>query len=323
MTIVMLLAGLGILIVSGTLLVDGACNLGARYKVSPAFMGLTLVAFGTSLPELAVNLSAVSSGNTGLSLGNIFGSNIANLSLVLGAALVVRNLKVESQIMRREIPLLLLVTLMVVVLCSDTLLRGGPSRLDRSDGVILLLLFLLFVYINFSDILTGRSDDPLLTEVTEQGSFFFQNKDYLYIIIGVVGLALGGEITVANASAIAQHYGVSDDVIGLSVVAVGTSIPELVTSVVAAVKRQASLAVANVVGSNLINSLFILAVSAVSGTLPVSSDTLTDVLVSLLLTLVMFGFAFGAGLKLRRWHGLVLLCGYFSYISWRYIGEFA
>ncbi len=318
MTWLLLFAGLTILVVSGGLLVDGASNMALRLRVPPAVIGLTLVAFGTSLPELAVNISATSSGSPELSLGNIFGSNIANLGLVLGAAIAIRACRVEGQIMRREIPLLLLITAIALVVSLDGVLRSVPPQLDRGDAIVLLLLFLMFIYINLSDILTGRSEDPLLEQATGRVSTTVQTRHYLFVVIGIPGLWLGGDLTVVNAEKIALGFGLSKTLIGLSVVAIGTSLPELVTSITAALRGESDLAIGNVIGSNLVNTLFILPISAMIMPLPIGPGALIDIWTCLLFTVVMGIFAFSARQRLSRVEGWFLLISYGLYIYWRY-----
>ncbi len=318
MTWILLLAGLTILIVSGGLLVTGASNIALRLRVPPAVIGLTLVAFGTSLPELAVNLSATMDGSPDLSLGNIFGSNIANLGLVLGAAVAIKGFTVEGQIMRREIPLLLLITAIALVVALDGVLRGITPLVDRGDAVLMLLLFLMFIYINLADILQDREKDPLLEQASGRAPEGATRRHYLYVLIGIPGLWLGGDLTVENAEAIALGFGVSKTLVGLSVVAVGTSLPELVTSITAALRGESDLAVGNVIGSNLVNTLFILPVSAMVLPLPIGAGSLIDIWTCLLFTVVMGIFAFSANQRFSRVEGWVLLIGYFSYIGWRY-----
>ena len=315
--LILLLAGLALLLFSGRLLVDGASSIAARHNVPPAIIGLTLVAFGTSLPELAVNVSAATQGSTDLSLGNIFGSNIANLGLVLGAAVAIRGFHVEGEIMRWEIPLLLLVSAVAVVLAGDGILRGELPRVDRSDAVVLLLLFLMFIYINLTNMLVGRADDPLLEQASERAPDRFSKRHYWYVVAGIPGLWLGGELAVGSATELARYIGVSEAVIGLTVLAVGTSLPELVTSITAALRRQTDLAVGNVIGSNLVNTLFILPVTALIHPLPISAPSMLDIWTSLLFTAVMGIFAFSANLRLSRVEGWLLLIGYFGYMGWR------
>jgi cation:H+ antiporter len=316
--VVLLLAGLALLVFSGTLLIDGASNIAARHRVPPAMIGLTLVAFGTSLPELAVNVSATRSGSPELSLGNIFGSNIANLGLVLGLAVAIKGFHVESQIMRREVPLLLLITAIALTLASDGLLRDESPLLDRGDAVVLLLLFLIFIYINLFDILTGKPDDPLLTQAEGRAPVAFHGRHYLYVAIGIPGLWLGGELTVSSAATLALSLGVSKALVGLSVVAIGTSLPELVTSVTAALRGHSDLAVGNVIGSNLVNTLFILPISALIVPLEIRPGPMLDVWTCGLFTVVASIFAFSAHRRFSRVEGSLLVLGYFSYIAWRY-----
>ena len=318
MTVLLLVAGMALLIVGGILVVDGASNIARRHGISPAVIGLTLVAFGTSLPELAVNLSALSNGSTALAMGNILGSNIANMGLVLGAAVMIRSFDVESTIMRREIPLLLLVAGILLVIANDRALKATGLMLDRSDALVLLLLLMIFIYINATEIICGEPDDVLLQQASQRTNLLFGKRDYLFIVVGVVGLWYGGQLTVDSAMSLALTLGVSEAVIGLAVVAVGTSLPELVTSITAALRREGSLALGNVVGSNLINTLFILPVTAIVQPLPIMNASLLDIWASTTFTAVVAIFAFSKNLRLSRWEGAVLLIGYLAYISWRY-----
>ena len=318
MTIILLLVGLTVLVFSGTLLIDGASNIAARHRVPPAVIGLTLVAIGTSLPELAVNVSATTSGAPELSLGNIFGSNIANLGLVLGAAVAIRGFRVEGQIMRREVPLLLLITAIVLAVAGDGLLRGVSPVLDRGDAVILLLLFLMFIYINLTEFLAGKPDDPLLAQAEGRAPDAYRGRHYLYVALGIPGLWLGGELTVTNAESLALAMGISKTLIGLSVVAVGTSLPELVTSVTAALRGESDLALGNVLGSNLVNTLFILPISAFILPLEIGAGAMLDIWTCLLFTVIATIFAFSASQRFSRVEGWLLILGYFFYVAWRY-----
>jgi cation:H+ antiporter len=313
----LLALGISMLIASGAALVTGASNIAARHNVSPTVIGLTLVAFGTSLPELAVNLSAAVSGNPGLSVGNIFGSNIANIGLVLGAAAALQGFGVESQIMRREIPLLLLISAIVAVLASDGWLRGTKGVIDRGDATVLLLLLCVFLYVNVRDILSGRADDPLMRQASDRGQRRLSRLNYLYIAAGIPGLWLAADLTVENAVVIATRWGVPELIVGLTVIAVGTSLPELVTSILAALRREASLAVGNVVGSNIINVLFILPATALVAPLPLNDESLPDIWVCLGFTALLALFAFTSRMRLQRWEGATLVVLYLLFIVWR------
>ena len=315
---ILVLAGLAILLVSGGLLVEGASNIALRLKVPPAVIGLTLVAFGTSLPELAVNISATTSGAPELSLGNIFGSNIANIGLVLGITVAIRGFVVEGQLLRREIPLLLLITGMALVVSLDGVLRGTPPFLDRADALVLFLLFLLFIYINMRDFFVGDAEDPLLAQASGRAPTTVRVKHYAFVLIGIPGLWFGGDMTVDAAEKLALEFGISRTVVGLTVVAVGTSLPELVTSVTAALRGESDLAIGNVVGSNLVNTLFILPISAAIVPLPIGPGPLIDIWTCLLFTAVMGIFAFSANRRFSRFEGWFLVIVYTAYIYWRY-----
>ncbi|MDJ0879491.1 MAG: calcium/sodium antiporter [Halieaceae bacterium] len=318
MTWLLLVAGLTTLLASGALLVDGASNIALRFRVPPAVIGLTLVAFGTSLPELAVNISATRAGSAELSLGNIFGSNIANIGLVLGATVAVRGFRVESQVMRREVPLLLLITAIALVVALDGVLRGVAPQVDRGDAVVFLLLFLMFIYINLTDILAGRSEDPLFEQASGRAPTEVQTRHLFYVLVGIPGLWLGGDLAVDNAEKIALGFGISEAVVGLTVLAIGTSLPELVTSITAALRGESDLALGNVIGSNLVNTLLILPISAMIMPLPIGPGPLIDIWTCLLFTVIMGVFAFSASQRFSRVEGWLLVLGYGFYISWRY-----
>ena len=184
--------------------------------------------------------------------------------------------------------------------------------------MISLLLLMIFIYINATEIIRGEPDDVLLQQASQRTNLLFGKRDYLFIVVGVAGLWYGGQLTVDSAMSLALTLGVSEAVIGLAVVAVGTSLPELVTSITAALRREGSLALGNVVGSNLINTLFILPVTAIVQPLPIMNASLLDIWASTTFTAVVAIFAFSKNLRLSRWEGAVLLIGYLAYISWRY-----
>ena len=262
--LLLLVLGLALLLAGGRLLVAGAVQLAGTLGVSELAIGLTVVAFGTSAPELAVNLSAAIQGNAGIAFGNVVGSNIANVALVLGVAALVRSLRIDSTIVNREIPMMLLATAAAIILGLDRL-RGEVERYDRADGLILLLLFSVFLYYSISEVAAKRSSDPIAEAAagsvsTEQ--FVTATRSGLMVAVGLALLVGGAELTVARAVALAEALGVSRAVIGLSVVALGTSLPELATSFVAARRGSITLAVGNIVGSNIFNLLFILGTTA-------------------------------------------------------------
>ncbi len=318
-----IVAGLVLLILGGTALVGGASQLAARLGVSPMIVGLTIVGFGTSAPELVVNIVGGLRGETALAFGNVVGSNISNLALVLGIAALLQQIEIQGAVIRREVPLLLLVTTIMTVMALDNLLEGGAARIGISDAVVLILLFAIFVYIAVQDVLLTRKKDILLTElndnplvVTEPVSRFY----WAYIAIGFMLLFVGGEMTVRYSVSFATHLGVSTTIIGLFVVAVGTSLPELITSVMAALRKESDLALGNILGSNVFNSLIVLPASALAGPVAIPKGGVQDLIMSWVLAAVLIPiFLFGRA-KLGRTTGAMLLAAYFAYAVVRIVG---
>jgi cation:H+ antiporter len=322
MTLLSLLLGLTLLLAGGVALVSGASGLASRLGVSPLLVGLTVVAFGTSAPELVVNLLGALRGATELAFGNVAGSNLANLGLVLGSAAILRPVTIEGQIVRRELPLLLLVTAILAVMVSDRVLQQDEPLLSRSDGLILLLLFSIFIYFSIVDFVRSRND-TLLENILELEQTLPRQligpawSDYLALLGGMIGLGLGGHLTIIGGMGLAEVMDVSPVVVGLLVVAVGTSMPELVTSVIAALKNESDLCLGNVVGSNIFNALFVLPITAVVRPLPIPAGGLVDILASLAFALlVMFVFLVGRA-RMARWVGLAFVGCYLAYMLYR------
>lgn len=311
-----LIAGIAILIAGGAVLVRGASEIATRLGVSPLIVGLTIVGFGTSAPELVINVFGALRGETGIAFGNVVGSNISNLALVLGAAAVIAPIKIQGQLVMREVPLLLLATTIITVMALDQLLEGLPGIISRSEGFVLLSLFFVFIYVNVLDFVEARASDQLIADIahnpliqTDPHSRF----RWLFVIGGLVLLFFGGELTIRNSVAIADSLGVPSTIIGLFIVAVGTSMPELVTSIVAATRGESDLALGNVVGSNIFNSLIVLPASSLISQIPVPQGGIGDLLVSLFLTAVLIPiFVYGQA-RLGRAIGTLLLLGYFAY----------
>ncbi len=322
MTVVLILLGLVLLLCGGAAVVSGASGLAARFGVSPLMIGLTVVAFGTSAPELVVNLLASARGASALAFGNVAGSNLANLALVLGAAALISPVTIQGQIVRRELPLLLLGTCVLAIMIWDRVLLGSTPVLSRSDGLILLLLFSIFIYFTVMDFIRTR-EDPLLDNMREleqslPGSLLGPTwTDSLALIGGLVALSLGGHLTISSGSELAVSLGVAPVIIGLIVVAIGTSMPELVTSVVAALKNEPDLCVGNVIGSNIFNALVVLPLSALIRPVPIPNRGLNDVLVSLLFaTLIVVVFYWRRG-RMDRLLGALFIGAYLGYMTFR------
>ncbi len=312
--------GILLLIAGGAALVTGASRIAARLGISPLIIGLTIVGFGTSAPELVVNVVGAARGETGLAFGNVVGSNIANLALVLGAAALFRAIDIQGDLVRREIPLLLLVTSVIAVMALDAVFEGTVSMISRADSVVLLLLFGIFVYITIQDVLLARKKDPLLTELAESPMVPDQPAgrfNGLLVLLGFVLLFFGGELTVRASVALADEMGISKALVGLFVVAVGTSMPELVTSIIAALRKESDLALGNIVGSNIFNSLIVLPASGLVGAIAVPPGGVTDVALSWLLTAALIPIFFLGRGRLGRPMGGVLLLVYFGYAGYR------
>jgi cation:H+ antiporter len=303
--------GFVFLIKGADFLVDGASSLAKRLRVSSLVIGLTIVAFGTSMPELIVNLVASFRGNTELAIGNVIGSNIANILLILGAAAVINPLKVSRNTVWKEIPLSLLAVVVFVLLTNDFLIDGvNTASLTRSEGLVLLCFFLIFLVYIFN---VAKSSHENLTETIVHERSVWQSL--LLLVAGLVGLVVGGRWIVDGAVALAKNVGLSESFIGLTIVALGTSLPELATSVVAAYRNHTDIAIGNVVGSNIFNIFFILGVSAAVRPLPFTSRTNTDISVLFLTTVLFFIFLFlGSRHVLERWQGAIFLVIYLGYI---------
>ena len=308
--------GVLLLIGGGTALVTGASQLAARLGISPLIIGLTIVGFGTSAPELVVNVMGAMRGETGLAFGNVVGSNIANLALVLGLSALFREIEIHGTLVRREIPLLLLVTSVITVMALDHPIDGSVPLIGRSDALVLLLLFGIFVYITVQDVVRAPRSEPLIAEIEENPIIVTTpgaRLNWLWILLGFLLLFAGGEVTIRAGVALSQQLGVSAAVIGLFVVAVGTSMPELVTSVIAAMRKESDLALGNLVGSNMFNSLIVLPASGLAGPILVPKGGVSDLIFTWILTAALIPIFFLGKAKLGPRTGAMLLIAYFSY----------
>ena len=303
--------GFGAVILGAHFLVNGACSLAKRLAVSDLVIGLTVVAFGTSLPELSVNIVASVKGNAAIALGNILGSNIANILLILGISGIILPLAVTKGTVSKEIPLSLLAAILVGVLANDQLIDGGSfSALTRIDGLVLLSFFVIFLFYSVS----------IAGDVAGIGEYIPAKRYSLariciLMVAGLCALIIGSRWVVAGAAGLAEKLGVSQSLIGLTIVAVGTSLPELATSAMAAYKKNPDIAVGNVVGSNIFNVFFILGVSSIIRPIPFEARRNIDVGVVIIASLLLFLWTFtGKKRVLDRWESCVLLVLYGGYI---------
>jgi cation:H+ antiporter len=317
----LLLAGLAVLVLGGEGLVRGASDLARSHGVSPLAIGLTVVALGTSAPELAVNVSAALSGNTDISFGNIIGSNLANMGLVVGAIALIRPVVIETSVVRREIPMMLLATGVALTLGADTWLATGPNVYTRGDSLALLLLFCVFLYYVLADVRSQRDSDRYLEDLrqtsTKIGESRIPLRSATLVVLGAAALVAGARLTVDGATGVALALGISETLIGLTVVAIGTSLPELTASVVAALRGQTDLAVGNVVGSNILNLCLVLGATGVMRPIPVPEGGVVDLIATVLFSLLLLGVCTTYRHQIMRGEGVLLLVGYLLYVGQR------
>ncbi|MBI4054107.1 MAG: calcium/sodium antiporter [Candidatus Doudnabacteria bacterium] len=311
LTYILFVIGFLVLIKGADWLVEGAASVAKRLAVSDIAIGLTVVAFGTSMPEMMVNLFASAQGNTEIAIGNILGSNIANILLILGISSMIYPLSVHKNTVWKEIPLSLLAVVIVGLLANDVLVDGAAaSVLTRSEGLTLIGFFVIFMYYTFG-IAKASEENISEREVREHGLV----RSLVFVMAGLLALVLGGAWIVNGAVALASAAGLSQSLIGLTIVAVGTSLPELATSVVAAYRKNTDIAIGNVVGSNIFNIFWILGLSAVIRPLSFNATANADVAMVIVASLLLFLFLFvGKKHILERWQGLGFVCFYIGYL---------
>jgi cation:H+ antiporter len=297
--IVLLFIGFAALVFGADKLVDGASSLAAKLGIPNIVIGLTVVAFGTSAPELVVNLFASINNNTEMVLGNVLGSNIFNVLGILGISSIIYPLTVKRNTTWLEIPLSLLAAVVVLVIANDTLLDDALANyISRTDGIILLLFFTIFLVYNLTLARSGAGTEKIDTKD------YTYLKSILFIALGLAGLIIGGRLIVTSAVSLAQAFGLSERIIGL-----------LATSVVAVRKKNVDIAIGNVVGSNIFNIFLILGLSTVISPLQVAPASLTDISMNIIAGVLLFIFIFtGKGRQLVKWEGFVLLLLYIGYL---------
>jgi len=308
MAIGAIIAGLILLVWSADKFVEGSATTASHFGMPPLLIGMVVVGFGTSAPEMAVSALAASQGNPGLALGNAYGSNITNIALILGITALLAPIAVHSQVMRKELPILILVT----GFAGWQLWDGDLSRMDAIG------LMLAFVVLIGWSIYQGlrQPDDALATEMTEEVNAMPVRKAILWLVFGLLLLIISSRILVWGAVDLATTFGISDLVIGLTIVAVGTSLPELASSIIAARKGEHDLALGNILGSNLFNTLAVVGIAGLIAPMPVASEVLTrDFPVMAALTLVLFAMCYGfrGPGRINRFEGSALLLAFVAY----------
>ncbi len=321
LSIVYLIAGLALILVGANILTDGSAALARRIGISDLIVGLTVVAFGTSTPELVISVLSAARDTAGLAVGNVVGSNIFNILVIVGITAIVRPISVGRGIMSTEIPLVILSSLLLIVMANGPLLDSAPlSVITRVDGIILLIFFILFMRETLvrsrrrpapaPEAASGPSANPAANEMPLA-------KSLVFIVLGLAGLIIGGDRFVGGASDIARGMGVSDAVIGLTIVAVGTSLPELAASVAAALKGNSDMALGNVIGSNVFNIFLVLGAAATVRPLPLGDVTAVDLgtLMGASLLFWICGWLVGRR-TITRGEGVMLTALYVAYMVW-------
>jgi len=323
--IVVLLAGLALLMVGGEAVVRGATGLARTLGVSPLVIGLTVVAFGTSAPELAVNIIAAWEGRPAISFGNIIGSNMANIGVIVATTALVRPIPITGLVIAREIPMMLLATTAALIMGFDSVLGLGVDVYDRADGLLLLLLFGVFLYYTVGDFVKGRSAKTAAREAEGVGAEGPEglSRSGLITGVGLVGLVWGADLTVGAAADLARAFGVPEVIVGLTILAFGTSLPELVASMIATLRGHAELSIGNVVGSNIFNLLLVFGLTALIAPVPVPAGGHLDLLVMGALSLLLFGVSSTRANHIIRTEAVVLMALYLGYLTWRSLGAMA
>lgn len=307
---VLLAIGFVLLIWGAHLLVAGASALARRFQISDIVIGLTIVAFGTSAPELVVNVMASLKGSSDIVLGNVVGSNLFNVMVILGLAAIIKPLTVKSTTTWIEIPMAFAVAVILILLSSGLFLYAREdASIGLWDSLWLLVLFGGFLIYNFYQARKGDSGEAIEVKALTPGRIVF------FVILGLAFLVGGGRFVVMAAVDVARDFGVSERIIALTIVSVGTSLPELATSIVATFRGNTDIAIGNVVGSNIFNGLFILGSSALILPVPVPADAMADLWLHLAVSLVLFVFVFtGRGRRIDRWEGFLLVAAYVVYL---------
>lgn len=310
---VLIIIGVALVLWGADRLTEGAASLARGMRVPEIVIGLTIVAAGTSAPELFVSLVSALKGTPDMAVGNVVGSNIFNCLLIVGCAALVSPMVITRSTVYKDLPFTAAATLLLALLLvgsfSETPLEG--SMLSRLDGLLLLAAFACFMVFTFRVAMADRAQTPGTAAVTASSPW----KNIFYVVLGLGCLILGSNLFVDAASSVARSLQVSEGVIGLTVVAGGTSLPELATSVVAARKGQSAIAIGNVIGSNVFNILLILGLTAVISPMPISGITMVDLCTMMLSVLLVLGFSY-TKLTIARWEGGVLVAVFLTYMGW-------
>lgn len=312
LNIILLIGGLALILTGANILTDGSAAIAKKFNISDLVIGLTIVAFGTSAPELVISSLSALKGVADVAIGNVVGSNVFNVLMIIGCTALVMPISIGKGTMTKEIPFVILSALVLTAMASDVLLDGSQTNvISRIDGLVLLGFFAIFMAYTFAIARTGASEDEAQVKMMPIW------KSILFIIGGLAGLIFGGQFFVDGSSGIARTLGVSDSIIGLTLVAGGTSLPELATSITAALKKNPGIAVGNVIGSNLFNIFFVLGTSATLSPLPLGGITTTDFIVLIASSLLFWFFGwFFSNRTITRLEGAIMVLAYIGYTGY-------
>jgi len=309
----LLIVGFVALILGANWLVNGATSIGVKAKLSPLIIGLTIVAFGTSLPEMIVNVFSCIKGSPGLAIGNIIGSNTMNILLILGVSSMIFPIDVSRISIRRDIPAGFIATLAITLMAND-FFRGTSATINWVEGLVLLGMGAGYLWLTFKK----NSEHSEFSETSEDSGTPAElpwGKTIFQLIIGIIGLYIGGELVSRNAQILALSWGMSESTVGLTVVATATSLPELITSIVAALKKNSAIAIGNVLGSNILNIFMVLGVSSLIIPLPFDSKMNQQLMILFAANAIMLTTVFtGKGRKISRFEGVILTLGYVAFM---------
>ncbi len=311
LSIFLIIIGFALLVKGADFLVEGSSSIAKKFHIPEIIIGLTIVSIGTSMPELFVSLTSALEGHSDMSMGNVIGSNIANLLLILGLSTVIRPIKFQKETRLIEMPMCLILTIIFMIFCNT------GEGISKIEAIVLLLLFIIFIVYT---IIMGKKgeqfdkEDTIIELQTEDKKISIL-KSIIFIILGIIGLKVGGDLTVDNALVVARHFNISEKIISLTILAIGTSLPELVTSVTAAIKGNSDIAIGNIIGSNIFNMLLIIGVSAIINPILYNTSYNLEMVILILGILLLSLFPIiPPKNQMNRSNGLIYLIMYVIYM---------
>lgn len=313
LSIILIIIGFALLIVGADLLVDGASGIAKKFHIPEIIIGLTIVSIGTSMPELFVSITSAIDGYSDMALGNVIGSNLCNLLLILGLSSLIRPVIFQKETRKYEIPMCLIFTIILIIFCNTS------NTISKPESIILLILFTIFIGYT---IYMGKkeSQKDILEIKTEESKNNNTIKNIILVILGIVGLKIGGDLAVNNAVKVAQYFNLSEKIISLTILAIGTSLPELVTSVTAAIKGNSDIAIGNIIGSNIFNMLLIIGVSSFIKPISFNTSYNLDLSILVISTLILALFPIiPPKNEMSRINGLIYVILYGAYLGMLFI----